>query len=316
MSEIIEYKQDGDWLLAQWGRLSGAQYFDQSDYQNHGIHLIQNLEYLIGLICPIEDGKMLNVAVIRVENWAKLIQFLIAEVNKKLTKNLKVEEKSNVIFVFEGEEIIWTMVSSKNNRKTLLIATRNEGKTHEFKALFAGFGYEIKNLNDFPQLPEIEETGSTFEENARLKAEQISKITGEIVIGDDSGLCVDLLGGLPGVWSHRFAGENPTDAENVAKLLHELASTEISPERRTAHFHTTLVAARPHHDSLVVEADWNGFIANRPQGQNGFGYDPIFLVGSGDRTAAELTAAEKNEQSHRGQALKKLMKALPDWLEN
>ena len=85
----------------------------------------------------------------------------------------------------------------------------------------------------------------TFEENARLKAEQIAEITGEVVIGDDSGLCVDVLGGLPGVWSHRFAGPDPTDEENIAKLIHELASTAITPERRTAHFHTTLVAAYP-----------------------------------------------------------------------
>lgn len=200
--------------------------------------------------------------------------------------------------------------------KTLLIATRNEGKTHEFKALFTNFGYKIKNLNDFPQLPEINETGKTFEENARLKAETIAKITGEIVIGDDSGLCVDVLGGLPGVWSHRFAGPNPTDEENRVKLLHELASTEMMPERRKAHFHTTLVAARPNHESLVVQADWNGAIALQAKGKNGFGYDSIFLVGDSDKTAAELTEKEKNEFSHRAQALQKLMKSLPAWLEN
>ena len=89
--------------------------------------------------------------------------------------------------------------------KTLIIATRNSGKTKEFKKLFADFGYEIKDLTDYPELPEIEETGTTFEENARLKAEQIAEITGQVVIGDDSGLCVDVLGGLPGIWSHRFS---------------------------------------------------------------------------------------------------------------
>ena len=176
--------------------------------------------------------------------------------------------------------------------------------------------YKIKNLKDYPELPDIAETGMTFEENARLKAEQIAEITGEVVIGDDSGLCVDVLGGLPGVWSHRFAGPNPTDEENIAKLLHELASTAITPERRTAHFHTTLVAAYPGHESLVVEADWQGRIGLTPQGENGFGYDPIFLVGTSDRTAAQLSAEEKNTASHRGQALQKLMTELPEWLEH
>lgn len=204
----------------------------------------------------------------------------------------------------------------EKNTRTLLIATRNEGKTKEFKKLFADFGYTIKNLNDFPELPEIEETGMTFEENARLKAEQISQLTQETVIGDDSGLCVDVLGGLPGVWSHRFAGPNPTDKENIIKLLHELASTQTTPERRLAHFHTTLVAARPHHESLVVEADWNGRIALNPQGENGFGYDPIFLVGNSDQSAAQLSDEEKNHLSHRGQALQKLMTALPAWLKS
>lgn len=199
--------------------------------------------------------------------------------------------------------------------KTLIIATRNAGKTREFRKLFADFGYEIKDLMDYPELPEIEETGSTFEGNARLKAEQISQITGEVVIGDDSGLCVDVLGGLPGIWSHRFSAPDPTDEKNIAKLLHELAPTAITPEKRSAHFHTTLVAARPEHESLVVEADWHGYIALAPKGENGFGYDPIFLVDA-FRTAAELSDEEKNRLSHRGQALQKLMVELPKWMEN
>jgi XTP/dITP diphosphohydrolase len=198
--------------------------------------------------------------------------------------------------------------------KTLIIATRNVGKTKEFQALFADFGYTIKDLTDYPELPEIEETGMTFEENARLKAEKIAEIIGEVVVGDDSGLCVDVLGGLPGIWSHRFSEPNPTDEKNIAKLLHELAPTAIAPERRSAHFHTTLVAAQPGRESLVVEADWNGYIGLTPKGENGFGYDPIFLVDA-FRTAAELSAEEKNRLSHRGQALQKLMKELPIWLE-
>lgn len=199
-------------------------------------------------------------------------------------------------------------------KKKLIVATRNSGKTREFIKLFSDFGYEIKDLNDYPELPEIEETGTTFEENARLKAEQISEITGEIVIGDDSGLCVDVLGGLPGIWSHRFSAPDPTDEKNIAKLLHELAPTAITPEKRSAHFHTTLVAARPNHPSLVVEADWNGYIALSPKGENGFGYDPIFLVDA-FRTAAQLSDDEKNQLSHRGKALRKLMIEFPNWLK-
>lgn len=200
-------------------------------------------------------------------------------------------------------------------KKSLVIATRNEGKIREFKKMFSSLGYTIKSLNDFSNLPDIEETGQTFEENARLKAETIAELTKEVVIGDDSGLCVDVLGGLPGIWSHRFSGTNPTDTENNAKLLHELASTEATPERRTAHFHTTLVAARHNHTSLVVDADWQGRIAIKPQGEDGFGYDPLFLVGNGNKTAAELSMEEKNKISHRGLALQKLLEELPAWLD-
>ncbi len=194
----------------------------------------------------------------------------------------------------------------------LLIATRNEGKTKEFAELFGAMGYEVENLNAYPDLPEVAETGMTFEENARLKAETISELTGQMVLADDSGLAVDVLGGLPGVWSARFAGNDATDDENIAKLLHELA-TVIDRDKRSAHFHTTLVVAKPGVDSLVVEADWPGTIAFAPKGEGGFGYDPIFLVAGTDKTAAELEPAQKNQQSHRGQAVKRLMEVFPAW---
>jgi glutamate racemase len=200
--------------------------------------------------------------------------------------------------------------------KKILIATQNPGKVKEFKALFSDIGYNIESLIDYPDLPDVEETGTTFEENARLKAETISDLTGQMVISDDSGLCVDVLGGLPGIWSHRFSGPEATDEKNNTKLLHELASTELTPERRSAHFHCTIVAARPDHESLVVEADWPGRIALQPRGEDGFGYDPLFLVGESDKTAAELGPAEKNQISHRGQALQKLLTVFPDWLNN
>lgn len=233
-----------------------------------------------------DSGQFKEIA----ENWLEIDKIEVAEVD--LSKPNSVDEKQSII-----------------------IATRNEGKLKEFQKMFAHLGYIITSLKDYPELPDIAETGMTFEENARLKAETIAKLTGQIVIGDDSGLCVDVLGGLPGIWSHRFAGADPTDEQNIAKLLHELASTELAPERRKAHFHTTLVVAKQDKESLVVEADWNGSIATQIQGENGFGYDPIFLVGERGETAAQLSAEEKNERSHRGQAMKKLLKELPDWLK-
>ncbi|GAB2025781.1 glutamate racemase [Lactovum odontotermitis] len=203
---------------------------------------------------------------------------------------------------------------SFDKTKKMLIATRNPGKIQEFKTLFSEIGYAVESLNDYPNLPDIEETGSSFEENARLKAETIANLTHQLVIADDSGLCVDALDGRPGIFSHRYAAENATDEQNNAKLLSEMASTEA--ERRTAHFHCTIAAARPGHESLVVEADWPGRIALQAQGENGFGYDPLFLVGNTDRSAAELDSAEKNKLSHRGQALQKLLAAFSDWMSS
>jgi non-canonical purine NTP pyrophosphatase, rdgB/HAM1 family len=215
----------------------------------------------------------------------------------------------------EGQVLHTETVSLQSKtRKTLLIATRNEGKTREFKAMFSQLGYDIKNLNDFPELPEVAETGMTFEENARLKAETISELTGEIVLADDSGLMVEVLGGLPGVWSARFAGEHATDAANNAKLLHELASTAVSPEKRKAKFHTTLVVAAPEKSSLVVEGEWHGAIATIPKGDDGFGYDPLFVDEETGRTAAQMTLEQKNKVSHRARALQNLLKEWPDWL--
>ncbi len=215
----------------------------------------------------------------------------------------------------EGQVLHTETVSLQSKtRKTLLIATRNEGKTREFKAMFSQLGYDIKNLNDFPELPEVAETGMTFEENARLKAETISELTGEMVLADDSGLMVDVLGGLPGVWSARFAGEHATDAANNAKLLHELASTAVSPEKRKAKFHTTLVVAAPGKSSLVVEGEWPGSIATIPRGDEGFGYDPLFVDGETGRTAAQMTLEQKNKVSHRARALQNLLKEWPEWL--
>ena len=197
--------------------------------------------------------------------------------------------------------------------KTIVIATGNVGKAKEFAALFGAGGYEIKTLKDFPDLPDVAETGTTFEANARLKAETISQLIQQPVLADDSGLCVDALSGMPGVYSARFAGEQKSDAANNAKLLHELY--DVPDEKRGAHFHCTLVFAAPQKDSLVVSADWYGRIGRIPRGDYGFGYDPLFIPDGMEKTSAELLPAEKNHLSHRGQAMAKLQDQWQAWLE-
>ena len=213
------------------------------------------------------------------------------------------------------KEALYTQNTAKDAifDKTIMIATGNMGKAKEFEKMFAKAGYQIKTMKDFPELPEVQETGHTFEENARLKAETIANILQCPVLADDSGLTVDALGGMPGIYSARFAGEQKSDASNNAKLLHEL--TDVADENRTAQFHCTLVFAAPQKESLVVEGIWNGHIARIPRGENGFGYDPLFIVDGLEKTSAELTPEEKNAISHRGQAMKKLDGLWQAWLE-
>ena len=261
---------------------------------------------------PIEKG----LKIVAVDETPADIIDLFFQVLRDVTGlNYQYSLNQELTVELEGQVLHTETVSLQSKtRKTLLIATRNEGKTREFKAMFSQLGYDIKNLNDFPELPEVAETGMTFEENARLKAETISELTGEIVLADDSGLMVEVLGGLPGVWSARFAGEHATDAANNAKLLHELASTAVSPEKRKAKFHTTLVVAAPEKSSLVVEGEWHGAIATIPKGDDGFGYDPLFVDEETGRTAAQMTLEQKNKVSHRACALQNLLKEWPDWL--
>lgn len=196
--------------------------------------------------------------------------------------------------------------------KTLLIATKNSGKAEEFKALFKSRGYEIKTLLDFPELEDVEETGTTFEENALLKAETISKVLNQLVIADDSGLRVNALGGMPGVYSARYAGEQKNDASNNAKLLADLGEEDSSD--RSASFHCALAAAHPEKESLVVYGQVDGLIAEFPTGEHGFGYDPLFYIEDLGKTMAELSQEQKNNISHRANALAKLDKVFDDWI--
>lgn len=195
--------------------------------------------------------------------------------------------------------------------KTILIATRNAGKAEEFRSLFEDMGYSIQTLLDYPDIPDVEETGTTFEENARLKAETIARKFQLPVLADDSGLKVDALHGQPGVFSARYAGLDKSDAANNAKLLHEL--TGVSEEERTAQFHCTLVIAAPGKESLVVSGEVAGRILTIPRGTNGFGYDPLFYLPGQGKTMAEFSQAEKNQISHRAVALEKLAALWPAW---
>ena len=198
-------------------------------------------------------------------------------------------------------------------KKKIVIATKNPGKARDFAVLFEPKGYEVVTLLDYPEIENVEETGYTFEANARKKAETIAELLGMTVLADDSGICIDALDGQPGVFSARFAGGMKSDAANNAKVLAMLGSQE-NPSRK-AHFHCTLVLAHPDRESLVVEGDIEGEIAEFPIGDYGFGYDPLFYLPHLGKTMAELSDVEKNQISHRAIALKNLEKNWAAWLE-
>ena len=194
-------------------------------------------------------------------------------------------------------------------KRTIVIGSHNEGKVREVRSALAGLPLELPSLADFPQATPPEETGSTFAENARLKALELARQLGLWVLADDSGLCVDALGGRPGVESARYAGPDATDAERVAKLLEELR--EVEPRRRGARFVCVLVLASPERVVLEVEGECRGRITRCPRGSNGFGYDPVFFYPDFGATFAEVSTEAKNQVSHRGRALRELARRLP-----
>lgn len=199
--------------------------------------------------------------------------------------------------------------------QTVVIASKNPGKVKELAAMFEADGLTVKSLANFPAVPTVPETGKTFEENARLKADGYAKALELPVVADDSGLMVDALDGAPGVFSARYAGKGHNDAANNAKLIANLA--EVPSAKRTATFHTTLVFAKPNRPSedLVVEGSVSGLITGVPRGDNGFGYDPYFYLPQLDKTMAELSQTEKNQISHRGNAMRKLEAQWQDWFK-
>ncbi|HQN78728.1 MAG TPA: XTP/dITP diphosphatase [Syntrophales bacterium] len=190
----------------------------------------------------------------------------------------------------------------------IVVATKNQGKLRELQALLEGTDLELCSLADYPAMAEVVEDGTTFLENALKKAKAVAAFTGETAVADDSGLEVAALGGRPGIHSARYAGEKAGDRENVMKLLRELE--EVPPARRDAAFRCVLVLCRPGSAFEAFEGSWEGKITMIPRGENGFGYDPVFLVPEYGKTAAEIPPELKNRLSHRAKALQKLKKKL------
>jgi XTP/dITP diphosphohydrolase len=193
---------------------------------------------------------------------------------------------------------------------TVIIATKNKGKAKEFEKLFLPKGLAVKTLLDYPELEDVEETGTTFEENAILKAETIANVLGVRVIADDSGLEVDALEGQPGVYSARYAGIEKNDEANIDKVLKELQ--DVPENERAARFCCALAMAEPGKETLTVFGTCEGRILRERKGSNGFGYDPIFFVEAEGKAMAELPSEAKNKISHRANAIRKLEAVLEE----
>lgn len=190
----------------------------------------------------------------------------------------------------------------------LVIATNNQGKVREIKALLEGVYREIVSLKDAGIVADVVEDGASFYENARKKAMEISRIVDCDVLADDSGLCVEALGGAPGIYSARFAGEDATDEDNNKKLISLVRNVPVG--KRQAKFVCAIVMARSGRELLHVEGEVYGEIVLRPRGAGGFGYDPLFYVDAYDKTFGELEPEIKNKISHRARALARLKEAL------
>ena len=190
----------------------------------------------------------------------------------------------------------------------IVFASGNLGKVREIREMLSCIKIELVSLKDYPDIPEIVEDGKTFLENALKKARTVSERTGQAVLADDSGLQVDALGGEPGIYSARYAGEGASDDDNIRLLLEKLK--EVPPEKRTASFCCVLVLYNTDGTYESFESRWPGRIIDDRRGDNGFGYDPVFYVPELNKTAAELPPEIKNRISHRGQSFLKLKQSL------
>lgn len=205
-----------------------------------------------------------------------------------------------------------------NGKLRVVLATHNAGKIRELADPMADFGIEVVGLSLFPEIGEIEETGTTFEENALIKARAVCAATGLVAVADDSGLEVDALDKGPGVYSARYSNDweslpgESVDKRNMRKLLFELR--DVPQTRRSCRFVSCMVAVHPDGRELVVRGTWEGRILEEPLGENGFGYDPLFWDESIRKSAAQLTRDEKNARSHRGNALRVLLARWSDFM--
>ncbi|MER6942669.1 RdgB/HAM1 family non-canonical purine NTP pyrophosphatase [Nonomuraea sp. NPDC000554] len=184
----------------------------------------------------------------------------------------------------------------------IVLATRNAGKIAELRRILSGF--DIVGLEEFPAIGEVAETGVTFEENALLKAHAVAQGAGLPAVADDSGLCVDVLNGMPGVFSARWSGRHGDDQANLELLLAQVS--DVPAEKLTAHFACAAALALPSGESRVVEGALSGRLITTPRGTNGFGYDPVLVPDGETRTMAELSPEEKDAISHRGRAFRAL----------
>jgi len=198
----------------------------------------------------------------------------------------------------------------------VVLATKNRHKLDELHRILGGAGLDVEllGIDAFPDLPDIPETESSFAANALLKAREIARITGLPAIADDSGLCVDALNGMPGIFSARWSGRHGDDAANLALLLGQLS--DVPDRRRTAAFHCAAAIALPDGTERVVEGTIDGVIIREPRGMNGFGYDPVFVPLGREVTTAEMPSEEKDAISHRGRALEALAPVVRELLES
>ncbi|MFE9452620.1 RdgB/HAM1 family non-canonical purine NTP pyrophosphatase [Streptomyces sp. NPDC006739] len=196
----------------------------------------------------------------------------------------------------------------------LILATRNAGKITELRAILADadLPHELLGADAYPDVPDVKETGVTFAENALLKAHALARATGLPAVADDSGLCVDVLNGAPGIFSARWAGRHGDDRANLELLLAQLS--DIADQHRGAHFACAAALALPDGTERVVEGRLHGTLRTSPSGTNGFGYDPILQPTGQSRTCAELTPPEKNAISHRGKAFRALVPVIRELL--
>ena len=197
--------------------------------------------------------------------------------------------------------------------KKVIFATGNQGKMKEIREILGDLDIELLSLKDAGIHADIVEDGKTFEENAQIKARTICNLTGEIVLADDSGLEIDYLNKEPGIYSARYAGEDTSYDIKNQMLLDRLQG--VPKEKRTARFVCAIAAVVPGHEPFVVRGTIEGYIGDKPAGENGFGYDPIFYVSDLDCSTAELSPEDKNARSHRGNALRAIREELKNYIK-